>query len=364
MPISFGGGGGGGGGGGDDAYDWATEGNVDLVPRDKIGVVGRASDLAATGTGTATVTPTVSAPPVFSAAMGNLTAIAGATTWSDVLSGLTAGSLINIGGFTIETVASRDVVVFAADGNYEISSTVSANASDSTAGTARSTLVAKFVRTRGGLDTTLLPQGVPTYSRNQYGAYSQLLGSHMSAVLAFEAGDKLRVQVLFRTQSSNPTLSIVGASSNLTITGVDAPTVSATADVTVDVDVAGLVGSVIDVSGENIDPPDADDQGSVWLDTYKHDVSFAVRKFRATTIALGTGTALTTVDIISNTRPPLATAADQIWYQAKQRPLPYIGRGRHLVQHGFRLRHHIGCAGLARHWVHGRRGYRAVRHCW
>ena len=80
-------------------------------------------------------------------------------------------------------------------------------------------------------------------------------------------------------------------------------------------DVAGLVGSVIDVSGENIDPPDDEDRGSVWLDTFKHDLSFAVRKFRATTIALGTGTALTTVDIISNTRPPLATAADQIWYQ-------------------------------------------------
>ena len=151
MPISFGGGGGGGGGGsGDDAFDWATEGNVDLVPRAKIGVVGRASDLVATATGTATVTPTVSAPPVFSAAMGNLTAIAGATTWSDVLSGLTAGSLVNIGGFTIETVASRDAVIIPADGNYEISTTDHGPRSgEHFAGTARSTLVARFVRDPG-----------------------------------------------------------------------------------------------------------------------------------------------------------------------------------------------------------------------
>ena len=89
MPISFGGGGGGGGGGGDDAFDWATEGNTDLIPRPKIGVVGRASDLVATGTATATVTPTVSVLPVFSAAMGNLATIAGANTWTNVLTGLT-----------------------------------------------------------------------------------------------------------------------------------------------------------------------------------------------------------------------------------------------------------------------------------
>ena len=147
------------------------------------------------------------------------------------------------------------------------------------------------MRTRGGVDTTLLPQGVPTYSRNQYGEYSQLLGSHMSAVLAFEAGDKLRVQVLFRTQSSNPTLSIIGAQSNLTITGVDTPTVSATADIDIDVavSVAGLVGTIIDVSGESIEPPDEDDQGNVWLETYKHDLSFAVRKFRATSSCAGNG---------------------------------------------------------------------------
>ena len=76
-----------------------------------------------------------------------------------------------------------------------------------------------------------------------------------------------------------------------------------------------MVGTIIDVSGESIEPPDEDDQGNVWLETYKHDLSFAARKFRATILALGTGTALTTVNFISNTRPPPATAADQIWYK-------------------------------------------------
>ena len=227
MPFSPRGGSGGGGGGG--------------------GGGGRAGDLkaTATATATATVTPTVSEEPIFSAALADIASIAGADTWTNVLSGLTTNTLRNIGGFTIETVLSRDAVIIPADGNYEISTTITGLAAASTLGTARSTLVAQFVRDRGGVDTTLLPQGTPSYSRNQYGEYSQLLGSHMSTVLAFEAGDKIRVQVLYRVQSSNPALAIVGAKSNLTITGVDSPTVSATADVDVDVtvNVAGLVGS-------------------------------------------------------------------------------------------------------------------------
>ena len=299
MPFSPRGGSGGGGGGG--------------------GIGGRTSDLkaTATATGTATVTPTVSEEPLFSAALADIASIAQATTWSNVLSGLTTGEILNIGGFTIETVALRDAVIIATAGHYELSTTITGLASTSSAGTSRGVMLARFVRDRGGVDTVLSPQGTPSYSRNQYGTFSEQHGSHVDAVEAFEAGDKIRVQVLYQTQSDNPTLAIVGATSNFTIKGEDSPTVTATADVDIDVavSVAGLVGTIIDVSGENIEPPDADDQGSVWLDTYKHDVSFAVRKFRATTLALGTGTALTTVNFISNTRPPPATAADQMWYK-------------------------------------------------
>ena len=147
----------------------------------------------------------------------------GATTWNNVLSGLTTSSLLNVGGFTIETVLTRDAVIIPANGNYELSSTMTGLASSSTAGTARSTMITRFVRERAGVDAVLPPQGTPSYSRNQYGAYTELHGSHMSTVLAFETGDKIRVQALFRVQSSNPTLAIVGASSNLTIKGVDAP---------------------------------------------------------------------------------------------------------------------------------------------
>ena len=75
-----------------------------------------------------------------------------------MLSGLTTNTLRNIGGFTIETVLSRDAVIIPADGNYEISTTITGLAAASTLGTARSTLVAQFVRDRGGVDTTLLPQ--------------------------------------------------------------------------------------------------------------------------------------------------------------------------------------------------------------
>ena len=187
---------------------------------------------AATGSGggggggvDASATATVSERPIFSAALANIASIAGAATWTNVLSGLTTNTLLNIGGFTVETVLTRDAVIIPANGNYEVSTTITGLASDSTAGTARSTLIAQFVRERAGVDATLLPQGTPSYSRNQYGEYSQLLGSHMSTVLPFETGDKIRVQILFRVQSSNPTVAIVGAKSNLTIKREDSPEV-------------------------------------------------------------------------------------------------------------------------------------------
>ena len=174
--------------------------------------------------------------------MADIASIAGGNTWNNVLSGLTASGLLNIGSFTIETVALRDVVIIPADGNYELSATITGRASSSTLGTARSTMVTRFVRERGGVDAVLPAQGTPSYSRNQYGEYSELHGSHMSALNSFETGDKIRVEALFRVQSANPTLAIVGSSSNITIKGEDSPTVSATSDVGVDVavSVAGL----------------------------------------------------------------------------------------------------------------------------
>ena len=144
--------------------------------------------------------------------MANIASIAGGNTWNNVLSGLTTSSLLNVGGFTVETVLTRDAVIIPANGNYELSSTMTGLASTSTAGTARSTMITRFVRERAGVDAVLPPQGTPSYSRNQYGEYTELHGSHMSALNAFETGDKIRVQALFRVQSSNPTLAIVGAS--------------------------------------------------------------------------------------------------------------------------------------------------------
>ena len=56
------------------------------------------------------------------------------------------------------------------------------------------------------------------------------------------------------------------------------------------------------------------DKGTVWLDTYQHDMSFAVRRFRATTEATGTGTAVTDIDFTQNDRPR-PTASGEVWFK-------------------------------------------------
>ena len=78
----------------------------------------------------------------------------------------------------------------------------------------------------------------------------------------------------------------------------------------------GLVGSVIDVSGEDIESPTEDDKGSVWYNAYKHDLAFAIRKFYAGTAATGTGTEYTDTDYFGPLNyAPNASVSDQIWYR-------------------------------------------------
>ena len=73
-------------------------------------------------------------------------------------------------------------------------------------------------------------------------------------------------------------------------------------------------GGLFDVSGDDLEDVDEDDKGSVWLDAYKHDLSFAIRRFRATTEATGTGTEITDIDFTQNDRPR-PTASGEVWFK-------------------------------------------------
>ena len=57
-------------------------------------------------------------------------------------------------------------------------------------------------------------------------------------------------------------------------------------------DVAGGGGGAIDVSGIELEEPTEADKGNTYVDAYKHDFFFPVRKQRAGTPATGTGAAL------------------------------------------------------------------------
>lgn len=261
----------------------------------------RASDLIAKAT--------VSVEPIFSANPADLAAVAHSNSYQNILSGLSTRTHVNVGGFVIETASSRDTVTIAKTGHYTVASNIAGSALASSLGGARSTLTARFVRERGGVDAVLAPRGVPSYSRNQLGAYVEQLGTHIDAVEKFEAGDKIRVQILFQAQiTATTTFALSGDESLLSIVGEDAPTVS--------VSVAGLVGSLLDVSGKDVEEPTVDDKGSVYVDTYKHDISFPVRRFYASTPATGTGTEYTDPDYLGPVNySPNTTAADQIWYR-------------------------------------------------
>ena len=139
------------------------------------------------------------------------------------MSGLTTGVRVNIGGFVIETTAGRDVVIIAAAGRYTIAANISGSIEATTLGTGRGTLTARLVRERGGVDAVIPPRGTPAYARNQYGGYVQELGTHLDAVGDLEAGDKLRVQILFRAQNTALTYALTGGDSIISIVGEDAP---------------------------------------------------------------------------------------------------------------------------------------------
>ena len=84
--------------------------------------------------------------------------------------------------------------------------------------------------------------------------------------------------------------------------------------------------SIIDVSGVDLEVVDEDDKGTVWLDTYQHDMSFAVRRFRATTEATGTGTDIADIDFTQNDRPR-PTASGEVWFKPANDNVTSAGTG-------------------------------------
>ena len=90
-------------------------------------------------------------------------------------------------------------------------------------GVDRGTFRARIARERGGVVTGLAPEGTPTYARNQYGDFSQRLGSAVSGVYEFEAGDKIELQGLYEGQgTSTVQFNLVGARSGISIVSVGA----------------------------------------------------------------------------------------------------------------------------------------------
>ena len=160
----------------------------------------------------------------FSATLADIADIASATAFANLTSGLTAGELVNEGsGFTVETAASRDQLVITNGGTYLVTGAIVGSADAVATGVDRGTLRARIARERGGVVTGLAPEGTPTYARNQYGDFSQRLGSAVSGVYEFEAGDKIELQGLYEGQgTSTVQFNLVGARSGISIVSVGA----------------------------------------------------------------------------------------------------------------------------------------------
>ena len=160
----------------------------------------------------------------FSATLADIADIASGTAFANLTSGLTAGELINEGSvFSVETVAGRDKLVLANAGTYSVTASLIGSADVVATGVDRGTFRARIARERSSVITPLAPEGTPTYARNQYEDFSQRLGSAVSGVYAFEAGDKIEIQGLYEGQgTSTVNFNLVGARSGISIVAVGA----------------------------------------------------------------------------------------------------------------------------------------------
>ena len=156
----------------------------------------------------------------YSAQLADIADIAAATVFANMTMGLTAGEQVDSGsGFTIETdaVTSRDQLVITNAGNYVVMASLIGDIDIQTTGSHRGGFRARLARTRGVTVTALAPEGLPTYARNAYGAGFVRMGSVISGVFAFEAGDKLEIQGLYENQTTTALFNLSGARSSLSV---------------------------------------------------------------------------------------------------------------------------------------------------
>ena len=140
----------------------------------------------------------------FSATLADVADIASGTAFANLTSGLTAGKKVDQGsGFTVETAASRDQLIIVNAGTYLVTGALIGSVDAVDTGADRGIFRARIARERSTVLTGLAPEGTPSYARNQLGGFAERLGSSVSGIYEFEAGDKIEIQGLYEGQGTS-----------------------------------------------------------------------------------------------------------------------------------------------------------------
>ena len=159
----------------------------------------------------------------YQATMGDVADITGeestltlVPTFANITQGLTAGEQINAGGFTVETAASRDKLVSAVAGRFQIAGRVSGTV-DSGNGNFRSWVQTRLMRERAGVATSI-GMGSVGYSRNVFSSLAIIVESSVQTVADIEVGDKIYLEMHFDTQViASQLMDVTGAESRLSL---------------------------------------------------------------------------------------------------------------------------------------------------
>ena len=136
----------------------------------------------------------------YAASLALLTDIA-AGDWASYTSGLDAGELFKNGAFTVVTAAGRDKLVAPVDGVYVVKGNIAGNI-DLGNSTHRGWLATRLIRTRGGVETAMAPEGTTGYARNQLGAAAQYMSSAVDGFFELQANDQIHLEGRFTSQSA------------------------------------------------------------------------------------------------------------------------------------------------------------------
>ena len=136
----------------------------------------------------------------YAASLALLTDIA-AGDWVSYTSGLDAGELFKNGAFTVVTTAGRDKLVAPVDGVYVVKGNIAGNI-DLGNSTHRGWLATRLIRTRGGVETAMAPEGTTGYARNQLGAAAQYMSSAVDGFFELQANDQIHLEGRFTSQNA------------------------------------------------------------------------------------------------------------------------------------------------------------------